>query len=155
MRPPVSYVDSALSETLSFIFQCKGIPLERVTGGDVAQFRFPGEARDFLLESTFSARLSYGVRTPPFAIACISSICAHVKDPVNITVRWIMETLKHPACTVGWVTRPCRSWLSPGKATRIYYGKNPKVTIQLYKNKTERHCFTTSFKACTRFLGRF
>ena len=27
-----------------------------------------------------------------------------------------METLKHPACTVGWVARLCRSWLSPGKA---------------------------------------
>ena len=31
--------------------------------------------------------------------------------------RWIMETLKHPACTLGWIARLCRIWLSPGKAT--------------------------------------
>ena len=37
----------------------------------------------------------------------------------------IMETLKHPACTVGWVARRCRSWLSPGNATRISHGKIP------------------------------
>ena len=30
--------------------------------------------------------------------------CAHVKDPViHVRVWWIMETLKHPACTVSWV----------------------------------------------------
>ena len=59
------------------------------------------------------------------------NICAHVKDPVvHVRVRWIMETLKHPACTVGWVTRLCRSWLSPGKATRISHGRNPTGTIR-------------------------
>ena len=30
-----------------------------------------------------------------------------------------METLKHRACTVSWVARLGRSWLSPGKATRF------------------------------------
>ena len=76
-------------------------------------------------------RLSYGVRTPPCTIACIY-ICAHVKDPiVHIKVRWIKETQKHPACTVGWVARLCRSWFSPGKATRISHGRNPNGTIQL------------------------
>ena len=61
-------------------------------------------------------RLSSGVRTPPCAIACIN-ICAHVKDPVDhVRVRWITETQKHPACTVGWVARLRRSWLSPGKS---------------------------------------
>ena len=67
------------------------------------------------------------------AIACIY-ICAHVKDPVvHVRVRWIMETLKHPACTLGWVARLCCSWLSPGKPTRIFYGRNPIGTIQLQK----------------------
>ena len=49
-----------------------------------------------------------------------------------------METLKHPACTVGWViwvARLCRSCLSPGKATRISHGRNPNGTIQLLKIK--------------------
>ena len=42
----------------------------------------------------------------------------HVKDPVvHVRVQWIVETLKHPACTVGWVARLCRIWVSPGKAT--------------------------------------
>ena len=69
--------------------------------------------------------------TPPCAIACIS-ICAHFKDPVvHVRIRRIMEKLKHSACTIGWVARLCRSWLSPGKATRISLGRNPIRTIQL------------------------
>ena len=40
---------------------------------------------------------------PLCAIACIN-ICAHVQDPVvHVRVQWMMETLKHPACTVDWV----------------------------------------------------
>ena len=56
--------------------------------------------RGIFLPVNFQCRLSYGVRTPPCATACIN-ICAHVKDPVvRVRVRWIMETLKYPACTV-------------------------------------------------------
>ena len=41
-----------------------------------------------------------------------------VKDPVvDVSVQWIMETLKHPVCTVGWVVRLCHGRLSPGKAS--------------------------------------
>ena len=89
--------------------------LEHGTGTPPTQIRFPGAARDFSPRVNFQCRLSYGIRTPPCAIACIY-ICAHVKDPVfHVRVRWIMETLKHPACTVGWVARLCCSWLSQGK----------------------------------------
>ena len=82
-------------------------------GGDVAQLvehhtgtlpthvRFLGAARDFSPRVNFQCRLFYGVCTPPGAIACIY-ICAHVKDSVvHVTVRWIMETLKHNAPQVG------------------------------------------------------
>ena len=65
------------------------------------------------------------------AFACIN-ICAHIKDPVvYVRVPWIMETLKHRACTVGWVARICRSWLSLGKGTRISYGRIPIGTTHL------------------------
>ena len=78
--------------------------------------------------------------TPPCAIAC-SNICVHIKDPVvHVRVQWIMETLKHPACTVGWVAQLCCSWLTPGKATQISIGKSPNGTIELLtqnKQKTE------------------
>ena len=101
------------------------------TGTSPTQVRFPGAARYFSPRVNFQCRLSYGVRTPPCAIACIY-ICAHVKDPVDhIIVGWIMETLKYPACTVGLAARLCRSWLSPGRATRISHGRNPIETIQL------------------------
>ena len=97
-------------------------------------FDFPVRQGIFHRESTFSAD-SYGVRTPPFAIECIN-ICAHVKDPVvHVRVWRIRETLRHPACIVDWVVRLCRSWLSPGKATRISHGRNPKRTIQLKRNR--------------------
>ena len=104
---------------------------EHQTGTLPTQVRFPGAARDFSPTVNFQCRLSYDVRTPPCATACIN-ICAHVKDPVvHVRLRWIMETLKHPACTVGWVARLCRSWLSLGKATRIFHGRNSIGTIQL------------------------
>ena len=99
--------------------------VERRTGTPLTHVRFPGGARDFL-PVNFQCRLSYGVRTPPCAIACIN-ICGHVKDPVvHVRVRCIMETLKHPACTVGWVAQLRCSWLFLGKATRISLGRNPK-----------------------------
>ena len=104
-------------------------------GGDVAQlvehWTFPGVTRDFSPRVNFHCRLSYGVRTPLCAVACIY-ICAHVKDLiVYVRVWWIMETLKHPACTVGWVALLCRSWLSPGKATQISFGRHSIGTIHL------------------------
>ena len=77
--------------------------------------RFPVAVRDFSPRVNFQCRLSYGVGTLPCANACMY-ICGHVKDPVvHVRVRWIMETLKRPACTVGWVARLCRSWPSPGE----------------------------------------
>ena len=73
--------------------------VERRTGTPLSQVRFPGAAMDFSPRVNFQCRLSYGVRTPSSATACLS-ICTHVKDPVvHVRVRWIMETLKHPACT--------------------------------------------------------
>ena len=101
------------------------------TGTPLTQVRFPGAAMDFSPRVNFQCRLSYGVRTTPCTIAC-TSICAHVKDSVvHVRVRWIIETLKHPACTPGWGAHLYRSWLSPGKATRISHGRNPIGTIQL------------------------
>ena len=109
---------------------CNIIHIPQYRGWDVAQWvehrigtlptqvRFPGAARNFSPRVSFQFRLPYGVRTPPSAIACIYDICAHVKDPVvHVRVRWIMETVKHPACTVGWIARLCRSWLFPGEGS--------------------------------------
>ena len=92
--------------------------VEHRTGTPLRLVRFPGAARDFSPRVDFQYRLSYSVRTPLCAIACIN-ICAHAKNPavVHIRVRWIMETIKHPAGTVAWVARLCRSWLFPKRAT--------------------------------------
>ena len=100
------------------------------------QVPLPGAAREFSTGANFQCRLSCGVRTPP--CACIN-ICVHVKDPVvHGEVCWIMETLNHPACTVGRVARPCHNWLSLGKATRISHGKNFIGTMQLQKAKKSK-----------------
>ena len=73
---------------------------EHRTVTPLTQVRFPGAARDCLPRVSFQCKLSFSVRTPPCAIVCIN-ICAHVKEPViHVRVRWIMETLKHPACSV-------------------------------------------------------
>ena len=87
--------------------------------------------KDFSPRVNFQRRLFQGVRTPPCVIACICT-CAHVKDPiVDVRIRWIMETLKHPACIVSWVVRLCRTWPSLGKATGISHENHPIGTIQL------------------------
>ena len=89
--------------------------VERPTGTPLRQVRFPVRQGIFLPESTFSAD-SYGLRTPPCAIACIN-ISAHVKEPVvQVRVRWIMNTLKHLECIVGSVAGLCRSWLFQGES---------------------------------------
>ena len=49
----------------------------------------------------FHCKLSYGARTPLFAIACID-ICTHVQDITDhVRVGRIMDTLKHPSFFVG------------------------------------------------------
>ena len=93
---------------------------------------FPDAARDFSPRVNFQCRLSYRCPyTPLCAIACFY-ICVHVIDPVvHARVRWIMETLKRPACTLGWVARLCRRWLFLGKAIRLSRRRNPIGTIQM------------------------
>ena len=112
------------------------------TGGDVAQLgehrtnmplmqvQFPGVARDFLPESTFSAdscMVSIHPRAQSHAFASVRTS----KIPQSMSVWWIMETQKHPACTLGWVAQLYCSWLSPGKATWISHERNSIGTIQL------------------------
>ena len=68
----------------------------------LTQVRFPGAARDFLPIVNFQRRrrLSFGVRKPPYAIACIN-ICAHDRGPVvHVRVRWIMATPTYQARTI-------------------------------------------------------
>ena len=55
--------------------------IEHRTGTPPTQVRFPGAARDFSPRGNFQCRLSYGIRTCPYANAYIN-YCVHVKDPV-------------------------------------------------------------------------
>ena len=127
--------------SVSFMFQCVvgdvAQLVEHRTGTLLTQVRFPGAARDFSPRINFQCRLAYGVCTPPRGITCIN-ICAHIKDCVlHVRVQLIVETLKHPACTIGWVAQLCRSWLSPGKATQISHWRNPIGTIRSFKKKSK------------------
>ena len=70
---------------------------EHRSGTPPTQVRVPGAARDFSPRVNFPCRLSYGVRTPPCAVACID-IRAYVKGP-NIFV-WIVWTHENTARTV-------------------------------------------------------
>ena len=75
--------------------------VERQTGTPLPQVQFLGVARDVSPRVSFHWRLSYGVCRPLCAITCIN-ICAHIKYPiVHVSVRWIMEMRKCPACTIG------------------------------------------------------
>ena len=95
--------------------------VEHQTSMPPTQFQFRNAARDFSPRVNFQCRLSYFVCTHPCAFTCIN-ICAHVKDPVGrVKVWWIMERLKHPACTVGRV-----AWLCRG----LCRGKQPKFPMK-------------------------
>ena len=49
----------------------------------------------------------------------------HDENPaVCVKVRWIIKTLKHRACTIGWVARLCRSWLSPEENPNFQWEKS-------------------------------
>ena len=77
--------------------------VEHRTGTPLIQVQFPDAARHFSPRVNFQRRLFYSVRTFLCAVACLNS-CAHIRDPVvHVRVQWIMETLKHPACSVSWV----------------------------------------------------
>ena len=109
--------------------------LQCQTGTLLMQVRFPGAARDFSPRVNFQCRLSYDVHTPTCVITYIN-ICAHIKDPVvHVRVWLIMETKKHPVCTVDQVAWLCCSWLSPKTAPQISQGRNPNGTTELKKEK--------------------
>ena len=97
----------------------------------------------------FQCRLSYSVCTPSCAITCID-ISAHVKHPVvHVKLLWIMETVKHAACTIGW-----EAWMSqlafPWES-KLYFpweksqGDNPGAWKKLVVFQTfiseEKSCF--------------
>ena len=85
----------------------------------------PWCSKGFFSQSTFSAD-SITVSVHPLCATTCMKICSHDKDPViHVRVQWIMEKQKHPACTIGWVAWLCHSWLSPGKATKIFLGEIP------------------------------
>ena len=58
-------------------------------------------------------------------------LCARQRFCISCQSSINYGNTEYPACTIGWVARLCRSWLSPGKATRISHGWNPSGTIQL------------------------
>ena len=88
----------------------------------------PRCGKGFFSQSQLSVQTLLRVSVHP----CVCDISAHVKElVVHARVWWITETLKHPTCTVDWVARLCRSWLSTWKATRISFWRNPIGTIQL------------------------
>ena len=102
--------------------------VEGQTGTRLREVWFPG-ARDFSTRVNFQHRLSFGVQTLLCAIACFN-IYVHIKEPaVHVRVQWITETLKHPACTVGWV-----AWLLqlafPRESNPNSHGRNPNETIE-------------------------
>ena len=113
-------------------------------GGDVAQLvrasdhhatdagSIPLSSKGFFSQSQPSVKTLSHVPVHPRVQSHALTLCMLVRDPVgHVRVRWIMETLKYQACTVGWVARLCCSWLSPGKATWISNGRNPTGTVQL------------------------
>ena len=91
---------------------------EHRTGTPPTQLRFPGTARDFSSSQLSIQTLLRCPRVQPHTFTSVRTL----KISYSMSD---METLKHQACTVGWVARLCHTWLSPRKATRISMGEIP------------------------------
>ena len=88
--------------------------VERRTSRPSMQVRFsdsPVPQRSFSQSQLSVGRFTYCVPIPQHVLTSMSALDLVVR----VRVQWIMETLKHPACTVAWVTRRCSSLLSPCK----------------------------------------
>ena len=143
---PAVYARS-IRKAVASIFGGVAQLVEHRTGTLPMQVRFRGAEGDFAPRVNFQCRLSYGVRTSPVCNH-MHYICAHVEDPVvHVRVRWIMETLKHPACTVGWVAQLYCSWLSSRKATQISQVKNPIGGNTVVKSKSKKKTIKHSLYA--------
>ena len=58
--------------------------------------------------------------------------CAYAK---RLNTNLCDETLKHPACTVGWVVQLCHSWLSRGRQPEFPIGEIPLGQYSCKKKK--------------------
>ena len=89
---------------------------------DVAQFverRTSTAAKDFFSPSAFIVDSLTMSVNPCVQSHALASVHAHVTDPVvHVSVRWIMEALKHQACI--WESNPNFLWVkSPGDNTTV------------------------------------
>ena len=106
----VTYTKS-LSILVSSTFQAA---LTGLTSSSLAQLVTRSQFKLPSLSVTDGKQLSIIISINlPCAVACIN-ICEHVEDPAvhvksSVDYRY---TMKHPACTVGWVVQLCHSWLS-------------------------------------------
>ena len=76
--------------------------VEHQTSTRPMQVQIPVVAKDFSPSQLSVQTLLWCPYTP--VRNCMRYICVHVKDPVvHVRVLWIMGTLKHPACILGWV----------------------------------------------------
>ena len=112
------------------------------------QVPFPGAARDFSPRVNFQCRLSYGVHTPPCAIACIY-IYEPIKDPVvHVRVWWIKETLTHPACRLDRLDSTTLSQLAfPREGNLNFPGEKSHwdYTVVKKKSKGYSECWYVQF----------
>ena len=67
------FFSSSSIDVWSSVFGDVAQLVKRRTGTLLTQVRFPSAARDSSAKANFQCRLSYGVRTPPCAIACINT----------------------------------------------------------------------------------
>ena len=73
----------------------------------------------------------------------------HVKDPaVHVRLRWIMETLQHPTCTLGWIARVCRSWLTREKRPQVSMRESQWDDTVVRKKKVIVYFPVCYFKCC-------
>ena len=104
-------------------WRCSSVGRACVT--PLRQVRFPGASRDFSPRVNFHED-SLSVSVHPRVQSHALTFCSHVKDSVVLVrVRWIIEKVKHPACTVTWLARICRNWLFSGKQPEFRMGEIP------------------------------
>ena len=103
------------------------MPLHLILNLDQKKKRFPCclsyTEKRVVLRQVFSADSLTASVHPCVQSHALTSVYGLIDPVVRVRVRWIVETLKHPACAVGWVARLCRSWFFPGESNPNFPGE--------------------------------
>ena len=119
----------------------RGDAVQRVelwTVASLMQVQFPGMGGDFPPSQLSVQTLLRSVVHPQVQLHALTAVLVLEDRVVHVRVPWIMKTIKHPACTMGWVVQ-LSQLAFPGESKLNYLQEESKWdNTDVKKKKRER-----------------